>query len=173
MHQLTSTTGIAALAAGGVAVVALILSATLAITLRRLRRAQRAVLGEHGERDLIAHGAQLESDFRALEDAMSDAAVGLRQRMAEIERKLDRTLAYSAVVRYDAYGEMSGHQSASIALLDASRSGVIVSSILHREQARVYAKQVRNGQGEHALSPEEEEAVRIAISGERQPPAGS
>jgi hypothetical protein len=68
-------------------------------------------------------------------------------------------------VRYDAYGEMSGHQSTSIALLDARRSGVVLSSILHRDQARLYAKRVDAGRGEIELSPEEQEAVRLALEG--------
>ena len=68
-------------------------------------------------------------------------------------------------MRYDAYNEMSGHQSTSIALLDADRSGVVLSSIHHRDQARLYAKQVVTGQAELQLSPEEDEAVRAALDG--------
>jgi hypothetical protein len=67
-------------------------------------------------------------------------------------------------VRYDAYNELSGHQSLSIALLDGTRSGVVLSCIHHRDQARLYAKQVHEGRGELELSPEEAEAVRIAVS---------
>ena len=63
---------------------------------------------------------------------------------------------------------MSGRQSASIALLDTTRSGIVLSSIHHRDQARLYAKQVRDGEAEIALSPEEEEAVRLALAGELQ-----
>ena len=66
-------------------------------------------------------------------------------------------------MRYDAYNEMSGHQSSSIALLDAHRSGIVVSSILHRDQARIYVKQVQDGEGELELSPEEREAIELAI----------
>jgi hypothetical protein len=58
---------------------------------------------------------------------------------------------------------MSGRQSTSIALLDANRSGVVLSSIHHRETARLYAKQIRNGESELELSPEENEAVRLAL----------
>jgi hypothetical protein len=72
-------------------------------------------------------------------------------------------VAHRALVRYDAYGEMSGRQSTSIALLDASRSGIVLSSIHHRDTARLYAKQIRNGQPELELSPEESEAVRLAL----------
>ena len=81
------------------------------------------------------------------------------------EERLDGAIAYRALVRYDAYGEMSGHQSTSIALLDARRYGVVLTSIHHRDQARLYAKQVRDGPGEIELSPEEAEAVRLALDG--------
>jgi hypothetical protein len=74
-------------------------------------------------------------------------------------------MAYRSLVRYDAYGEMSGRQSTSIALLDATRSGIVLSSIHHRDQARLYAKQVRDGTPELELSPEEIEAIRIALEG--------
>jgi hypothetical protein len=74
-------------------------------------------------------------------------------------------VAYRSLVRYDAYGEMSGRQSTSIALLDATRSGIVLSSIHHRDQARLYAKQVYEGRSELELSPEEEDALRLALEG--------
>jgi hypothetical protein len=84
--------------------------------------------------------------------------------MQAAEARLDGAVAYRALVRYDAYGEMSGRQSTSIALLDATRSGIVLSSISHRDQARLYAKQVHDGKPELELSPEEEEAIRLALS---------
>ena len=87
--------------------------------------------------------------------------------MASAEERLDGAIAYRALVRYDAYGELSGHQSASLALLDAERNGVVLSSIAHRDTARLYCKQVLDGRGEHLLSPEEDEAIRRALAGER------
>jgi len=171
MDELTGTVGIVALAAGGVALVALVLAITLALRLRRLRADQRTVLGESRQEDLVAHAAGLERDFVALNDQVGDIVEGLAKRMEVAEGRLDGAIAFRALVRYDAYGEMSGHQSATIALLDASRSGVVLTSIHHRDQARLYAKQVRDGVGEIQLSPEEAEAVRLALapSEERQP----
>jgi hypothetical protein len=99
---------------------------------------------------------------------MEDIAAALDRRMVTAEERLDGAIAYRALVRYDAYNEMSGHQSTSIALLDARRDGVVLSSIHHREQARLYAKQVRDGRAEIELSPEEAEAVRLALEGDRQ-----
>jgi hypothetical protein len=166
VHELTSTTGIVALAAGGVAAIALIACVVLALRLRRMRAAQRAVLGEGGAQDLVAHAVGLEREFKLLHETTQESIEGLHQRIAAAERRLDGAIAYRALVRYDAYNEMSGHQSTSIALLDASRSGVVLSSIHHREQARLYAKQVRDGVGELELSPEEADAVRLALGGD-------
>ncbi len=171
MHDLTSTAGIVAIAAGAVAVVSLAFCVGLALKLRRIRADQRTVLGDRQE-DLVAHAAGLEEHFRALGEYVEDAAQRLNDRMTAAEGRLDGALAYRALVRYDAYGEMSGRQSTSIALLDARRSGIVLSSIHHRDTARLYAKQVREGQAEIELSPEEDEAMRLALEGDRATPSG-
>ena len=164
MQQLTSTTGLVALGAGGVALVALIVAVVVAIRLRRLRSAQKAVLGNSSQ-DLVAHAAALQDGFAVLRAEVEATAERLDARLADAERRLEGAIAYRAMIRYDAYNEMSGRQSTSIALLDASGSGVVLSSIHHREQARLYAKQLHDGQPELELSPEEEEAVRLALAG--------
>jgi hypothetical protein len=130
-------------------------------------------MGDGDERDLVAHAARLEQGFLELRDWVEDTSSGLEGRMATAEQRIDGALAYRAVVRYDAYGEMSGQQSSSIALLDSHRSGVVLSSILHRENARVYVKQVVDGRAEHELSPEEQEAVSAALAGRPHSPAGA
>jgi hypothetical protein len=162
VHGLSSTTGIVALAAGAVAVVALLTAIVLMVMLRRLRADQRVVLGDRRE-DLVAHAASLSDQFAALHAYVEDVAERLHDRMGTAEQRLDGAVAYSSLVRYDAYGEMSGRQSVSIALLDSHRSGIVLSSIHHRDQARLYAKQVTSGRGELELSPEEEEAVTAAL----------
>ena len=161
--ELTSTVGIVALAAGAGALAALGLCAALYRQLRRLRADQRAVLGDQ-EADLVAHAATLDASFRALHAFVTDVAEKLDERVGVAETRLDGAIAHWGLIRYDAYNEMSGRQSTSIALLDSSRSGVVLSSIHHRDQARLYAKQVDKGRGELRLSPEEEEALRLALS---------
>jgi hypothetical protein len=164
VHNITSTAGIVAMAAAAIAIVALLFCTLLSIRLRRLRADQRVILGDAGE-DLVAHAAALRHQFEALYEWVQDAAGHLTGRMDAAEHRLDSTVAYSALIRYDAYGEMSGRQSTSIALLDARRTGLVLSSIHHRDQARLYAKQVREGQPELELSPEESEAIRLALEG--------
>lgn len=164
MHQLTSTVGIVALAAGVVAVVALLTCLALALRLRRVRSEQRLVLGERRE-DLVSHAASLQRQFEVLHDYAEDLAARLDQRMGVAEHRLDGAVAYSSLVRYDAYGDMSGRQSMSIALLDATCTGLVLTSIHHRDQARLYAKRVHDGRPELTLSPEEDEAVKLALQG--------
>jgi Protein of unknown function (DUF4446) len=166
--SITDTQGIIAIAAGAVAIVALLACVAIAVGMRRLRRAQRMVLGEHPQRDLVDHAAAMQDAFQVLSEYVEDVAARLDGRLAGAELTLRGAIAHRALVRYDAYNELSGQQSMSIALLDAEQSGIVLSCIHHRDQARVYAKQVHGGRGELELSPEEAEAVRLALS----PPTG-
>ena len=145
------------------------LAIVLAFKLRRLRAAQRAVLGDGGERDLVAHAARLEQGFVELRDWVEETAAGIEPRMAAAEARIDGCVAYRSLVRYDAYGEMSGRQSSSIALLDAHRSGVVMSSILHREKARVYVKQMRRASRSSSSRRRSRRPSSRARSGGRRP----
>jgi Protein of unknown function (DUF4446) len=166
VHDLTDPAGIAALAAAAVALVALLLALVLALRVRRLRSGQRAVLGEQGDTDLVAHAAALQQAFAALHERVEEVAANVDERLGVAEARLDGAIAYRSLVRYDAYGELTGNQSTTVALLDAERNGVVLSSIVRRETARIYCKQVVDGRGELELSPEEAEAVRRALAGE-------
>jgi Protein of unknown function (DUF4446) len=169
VDELSSTEGIVALAAAGAAALALIWLIVVSVKLRRLRAAQRRVLGA-ANTDLVGHAATLQEAFVQLRDWVEETAGGLDERMRAAEHRIDGCVAYTSLVRYDAYDEMSGMQSSSVALLDSHRTGVVVSSILHRDQARVYVKQVRAGASEIELSPEEQEAIETAVTGS---PAGA
>jgi Protein of unknown function (DUF4446) len=166
VSELTDPAGLAALAAGAIALVALILALVLALRMRRLRAAQQVVLGATGRDDLVGHAAGLQQAFAQLNDRVEEVAERLEQRMQDTERRLDGAITHRALVRYDAYGELSGHQSATLALLDAERNGIVLSAIANRESARLYCKQVHDGAGEFELSPEENEAIRLALAGE-------
>jgi hypothetical protein len=171
--SLGDTQGIVALAALAVAALALIVCLALARSQRRLRAAQKLVLGDGSERDVVEHGASLQQAFEALQEYVGDVTLRLDGRLDEVEQRLTGAISHRALVRYDAYNELSGQQSMSIALLDERRSGVVLTCIHHRDQARVYAKQVREGQGELELSPEEAEAVSAALATAPAPLAGS
>jgi Protein of unknown function (DUF4446) len=161
---ITDTQGIVAIAAAAMALVALVLAIALWVSVRRLRRAQRLVLGDDGQRDVVAHAAGMQDAFEALREYVDDASTRLDGRLSGAESALRGTIAHRGLVRYDAYNELSGRQSVSIALLDDEQSGIVLSCIHHRDQARVYLKQMLGGQPELELSPEEAEAVRLALA---------
>ena len=153
-----------ALAAAGVALVALLWVIVLSFKLRRVRAAQRTIL--HGEEtDLVGHAASLQDAFVQLRDWVEEVAAGLEGRVGGAEHRMDGCIAHTSVIRYDAMNELSGRQSSTVALLDERQTGVVVSSILHRDQARVYVKQVHEGSPEYELSPEEQQAVDVAMAG--------
>jgi hypothetical protein len=158
VDDLSSTQGIVALVAAGVAAVALAWVIVLAVKLRRIRAAQRTILGG-AETDLAGHAASLQEAFVQLRDWVEEVARGLESRVGASEHRMDGCIAHASVVRYDAMNELSGQQSSTVALLDERRTGVVISSILHRDQARLYVKQVREGNPEYELSPEEQQAV--------------
>ena len=161
--DLTTAAGIAALAAGGVALLSLLCVLVLWIKLRRVRSAQTTVLGTSGERDLVTHAENIEIGFAQLQGLVEETFKRVEERLEKDEARIQRSISKTAVVRYDAYGEMSGRQSSSMALLDDTGTGVVLSSILHRDQARMYVKGVRDGRSDIELSPEEDEAVRTAL----------
>ena len=153
------------MAAALVALIALLLAIVLAVRLRRMRAAQRAVMGSQGSQDLVTYVQNVGDGFTDLREWVEGALARVDERLASAGDRIDGCIAYRSLIRYDAYGEMSGHQSSSVALLDARKSGVVVSSILHRDQARVYVKQVTDGVPSLELSPEEQEAVDTALAG--------
>jgi len=159
---IDTTAGIVAIAAGAVALVALLVAIVALTRMRRLTAQQSAVLGERGHDDLIAHGVETRHRVDELGVAIEEIAAGLNGRMEHVEGRLAGTVSRASVIRYDAFNETSGRQSSSVALFDEGGNGVVISAILQREQARVYAKPLVGGRSELELSPEEQEAIRVA-----------
>ncbi len=149
-----------ALGASVLSLVLLALVVRLLVGQRRLRRAQLAVLGSHGERDLVAHAQDLEEQVRNLRDAVQ----GLDDLLVTHKTQLDKAFTRRAVVRYDAFRDIGGEQSASIALLDNTASGLVISMIHSRDYARIYVKQLRQSVPDRALSPEEVDVVEAALN---------
>jgi hypothetical protein len=169
MDGLSSTAAVVAIAGCVVAVVALMVATATWVRLRRVRADQRVLLGGQDPQDLIGHAARIEREFASLHAYVGEIAARLDGRLGTAEARLDGAIAYRGLVRYDAWNEMSGQQSCSIALLDATESGIVLSSIHHRDQARLYVKHVVAGKAELALSPEEAEVIRVALAGEPPP----
>jgi hypothetical protein len=150
---------IVAIAAAAAAAVAIAACLWLWIRVRRLRNAQRVLLGG-GRSDLVDFAVSLQARIDDLHGAVDEIAAGL----SRVDRRVDGSLTNTAVVRYDAYAGTGGHQSASFAFLDDNRTGTVVTAIQGRDYARLYVKELERGRAPIALSPEELEAVERAMA---------
>ena len=154
----TSVAAWIAIGAAAVAVASLALALAFYLSLRKVRAAQLAVLAG-GASDLVDFAVSLQARIDDLHRAVDEIASGL----ARVDRRVDDSVSKTAIVRYDAYENTGGHQSASVALLDASRTGVVLSAIQGRDYARIYIKELDRGHASVALSPEEQNAVDRAM----------
>ncbi len=159
MQTLRDIAPYAALASVVLSLALLVLVIVLWTSVRRLRRSQLVVMGHHDQRDIVAHVESLDSQVRNLRDAVEI----LTDQLDEQKRHLDHALTNRAIVRYDAFRDAGGEQSASFALLDNHRSGVVFSAIAARDFARIYVKHLRDGVADRDLSPEEQQAVTAAV----------
>jgi Protein of unknown function (DUF4446) len=161
--DFTATTWIA-IAAAAAAVAALAFCAYAIAQIRRLRMSQEVLLGG-GKSDLVDFAVSLQGRIDDLHRAVDEIAAGLTR----VDRRVDGSITNTAIVRYDAYEGAGGQQSATMAFLDAGRSGVVVSAIQGRDYARIYVKELDRGRPSVALSPEELEAVERAMAGAASP----
>jgi hypothetical protein len=128
------------------------------VKVKRVRDAQRLLLGG-GRRDLVDFAVSLQGRIDDLHGAVDEVVAGL----ARVDRRVDGTVTNTSIVRYDAYDDTGGHQSASVAMLDSARTGIVVTAIQGRDYARIYMKELERGRASVALSPEETEAVERAM----------
>jgi hypothetical protein len=159
VHVSASTALVVALAGLAVGAISLGLAWWGMVKVRRVRDAQRVMLGG-GRRDLVEFAVTLQGRVDDLHRAVDEVAAGLQR----IDRRVDGVVSNSSIVRYDAYENTGGHQSASLALLDSARTGIVVTAIQGRDYARIYMKELERGRASVDLSPEEAEAVERAMA---------
>ncbi len=159
MDVSSATAAWIAVGAAAGAVVALLLAIWIWTRIGRVRATQSVLLGG-GKSDLVDFAVSLQGRIDDLHRAVDEVAAGL----VRVDRRVDESVRNVSIVRYDAYEETSGHQSASLAVLDSERTGVVVSAIQGRDYARIYMKELDRGRPSVALSPEEAEAVERAMS---------
>ena len=150
---------IAAIVAAAVAAAAIGITIGLWIRLGRVRSAQKVLLGG-GKGDLADFAVSLQARSDDLHRAVDEVAAAL----ARVDRRVDGSLSNTSIVRFDAYPGTGGQQSAAVALLDAGRSGIVISAIQGRDYARIYVKELDHGRASIALSPEEQQAVDRAMA---------
>ncbi len=156
----------AVVVAVGFSVFALVIVVALAVRVGRLIRTYDALVAGDEEVSFVAAVGRQNDAIGVLRHQ-----VGLlRDELAGVARGLAAAVQHVAVVRYDAFGDMGGLLSFSVAMLDDDGNGLVLTSINARSETRTYVKAVQGGTSEQALSPEEQEALDEA-SGRAAGPA--
>jgi uncharacterized protein YlxW (UPF0749 family) len=153
------------IAAGALALAALLLVIAAILAQRRLRRTLRVTKGAAGNEVLLAlrnHDDDL--------DALDAVVVDLQARVAEVERNLDLCTSRVAMVHYDAFPDMGGKLSFSLAMLDEQGDGIVLSVINGRTETRAWGKRVVGGRSRQRLSDEESHVLERAMVLERRRP---
>jgi len=148
-----------------VAIVAIVLAvaagAGLALVYRRLlryQRNQRVIMGSRGTVDIVEHVAAVDEKLTNVRLALEDLTLLARDH----DVRIDSSLAGVGIVRFDAYHDLGGRQSTAVAFLNHLGDGVVITTVVSRDFARMYVKLLKNGEPDIPLAPEEIEAVEQA-----------
>jgi Protein of unknown function (DUF4446) len=140
-----------------IAVIALGVAVVVAVQARSLARRMAAVPKDG---DVVSLLGEIDHDLNTVEQTVSD----LGPRLAKVENQIPFALSCTGVVTYDAFGNIAGQLSRSIALVDQVGNGLVISVLVGRTETLFYAKQVQRGRGLEELSPEEQQAVEKALA---------
>ena len=141
------------------ALVAALAAGAVHVRLRRLRQRLTVLQGDGTGESFLAAASRSAADVADLRQSVHR----LQADLAALRAELADAVRHVAVVRYDAFPDLGGRLSFSVALLDDAGDGVVLTSINGRTETRSYAKGVRAGGSEHTLSPEERQAIEAAL----------
>ena len=130
---------------------------------RKARRMYRAFMVGVDKQNLESGLLDLVTRVANLEEGRTEH----RKQLCEIERNLARSIQCVSMVRFNAFNDMGGELSFALAMLDSEGTGVAVSSIYGRAEARIYAKTIVKGKSSHVLSKEEEQAIKEASKNQK------
>jgi hypothetical protein len=148
-----------AIGAAAAAGLLLLVTVSLWIQVRRMRRAQKVVIGSRSG-DLVEYAMSLLARVEQAESRAGAAQSAVRG----LTERVDGCFERRALLRYDALEGAGAKQSVTIALMDRTRSGFLLSAIQGRDYARIYIKDIHNGLSDVELSPEEKRVLAEATS---------
>ena len=139
-----------------IAVAAVVLVYFMFRRVNALQADQRAILGPKGApTDIIAYSGQLSSRIERLREALETLSLEVRDH----EVRIDGCVSRVGMVRFDAYNDTGGRQSTAVGLLTAKDDGLVLTTVVSRDFARIYVKIIKDGEADIPLAPEEQEAL--------------
>jgi hypothetical protein len=149
---------ILAIAAIAVAVTAGVGLALVYKRLQRYQRNQHVIMGSRGTVDIVEHVSAVDEKLANVRVALEDLTLAARDHDVRIDSSLSRV----GIVRFDAYQDLGGRQSTAVAFLNSLGDGVVITTVVSRDFARMYVKLLKDGASDIPLAPEETEALEQA-----------
>ena len=128
------------------------------VRLQRFQRNQHVIMGSRGTVDIVEHVTSLDEKLNNIRTVVEDLTLAARDH----EVRIDNCLSRVGIVRFDAYHDLGGRQSTAVAFLNALEDGVIITTVVSRDFARMYMKLIKEGKADTPLTPEEVEALNQA-----------
>lgn len=155
IHSIQTPAGVVAVTAVILAVLCLIMTIAAVMRIKSLEaRWRMAFRNSAGNSIEEAIGSRL-----VLVDGMDKRVGSLESHALQADAQISKCLQRIGIVRYDAYDDLGGQQSLSLAIMDNTDNGIIVTSVLGRQSQRTYSKKIVNGRSDTPLSPEEKQAI--------------
>lgn len=160
VHFLRINDAYFVLGLSALSLILLVCCISLSAKLSRLNKRRGAKLEEGHVEDILDRLFEQSTALAKLQDQLD--TLGTQQ--AQQAETLSNCLQNVGMVRFDAFDDIGGEQSFSLALLDTKNNGIAFSSLYGRQYTRLYAKAIKNGKSEHPLSNEEQNALKLAVS---------
>ena len=125
---------------------------------QRYQRNQHIIMGSRGTVDIVEHVTALDEKLANMRIALEDLTLAARDH----DVRLDSSFSRVGIVRFDAYQDLGGRQSTAVAMLNSQGDGVVITTVVSRDFARMYVKLLKEGNADIPLAPEESEALEQA-----------
>jgi len=143
----------------GLLAAALVTVLVITSRLRRLERRYERLLGSEGSGD----AQTLLLDYIDRTGRLASDLERTQYQLDRLETASISHVQHVGVVRYDAFDDVGGALSFSVALLDGAKNGAVITGMAGRYETRIYAKAVTAGRSPYVLSSEEMQAISRAI----------
>lgn len=137
----------------------LIVIIVLCVNLDRLSKKYKKFMGGKNAKSLEKDIMGLYEDNKLIKASMEKN----RKDIDNLYRKLEGTFQKMGIVKYDAFNQMGGQLSFSLALLDENDNGFIINSVHSAEGCYSYTKEIKNGLCDISLGDEEKKALDMAM----------
>ncbi len=115
----------------------------------------------------LGHNENIKEDlenFMHIVDRVEKQNLEIMTNLKTMEKEIAKSVKKIGMIRYSAFKDTGSDLSFALALLDENNNGILLNGIYSREMSNIYAKEIKEGKSQVALSDEEQQAVEKAVT---------